>query len=146
MTEKLRDLLAVVATIDPDANTAAAYSTDYIDMTIFQEVLFIVMAGEIAASGTIDFKVQEATSATGAGAQDLATGTLSITQLTTGDNDEQTLVDVEAEDLSTGFTHVKGVMTVTTAAADSAVVALGSRARFNPASDNDLASVGEILG
>lgn len=146
MTEKLRDLLAVVATIDPDANTAAAYSTDYIDMTIFQEVLFIVMAGVIAASGTIDFKVQEATSATGAGAQDLATGTLSITQLTTGDNDEQTLVDVEAEDLSTGFTHVKGVMTVTTAAADSAVVALGSRARFNPASDNDLASVGEILG
>lgn len=146
MTEKLRDLLAVVATIDPDANTAAAYSTDWIDMTIFQEVLFIVMAGVIAASGTIDFKVQEATSATGAGAQDLATGTLSITQLTTGDNDEQTLVDVEAEDLSTGFTHVKGVMTVTTAAADSAVVALGSRARFNPASDNDLASVGEILG
>jgi len=146
MTEKLHQLLAVVATVDPDAYSTGAQNTDWVDMTIFQEVMFVVQAGVIASSGTLDFEIQEAKSSTGSDAQTLDSGNLNITQMSTGDNDEQTVVVVEAEDLTALFTHVRGVMTLTTAGGDAAVVAIGGRARYNPASDNDLASVGEIKG
>ena len=146
MTEKLHQLLAVVATVDPDAYSTGEQNTDWVDMTIFQEVMFVVQAGVIASSGTLDFEIQEAKSSTGSDAQTLDSGNLNITQMSTGDNDEQTVVVVEAEDLTALFTHVRGVMTLTTAGGDAAVVAIGGRARYNPASDNDLASVGEIKG
>jgi hypothetical protein len=146
MTEKLHQLLAVVGTIDPDAYSTSDEETDWIDMSDFQELLFVVMAGVIATSGTLNFKVQEAKTSTGGSAQDLSTGVLPITQLTTGDNDKQVLVDVEAENLSEGYRYVRGVMTLATAGGDVAVLALGGRARYNPASDYDLASVDEIKG
>jgi hypothetical protein len=146
MGAKPSEKVAVVGTIDPDANATGSFNTDWIDMSKFQQVMFVVMAGIIATGGTLDFKVQEAKTNTGGSAADLATGTLSITQMTTGDNDEQAVVNVEAEDLSDQFDFVRGVMTLTTAAADSAVLALGLLPRYGPASANDLASVGEITG
>lgn len=143
MSEKL----PVVATIDPDAYAAGAQSSDYVDMTKFRKAMFIVQAGIIASSGTLDFKLQEATSATGAGAQDI-TGK-SITQFTTGDNDKQAIVNVNVEELSSGFAYVKGVMTLTTAGADAAVIALASHGRYTDAvtstSYGDLSTIDEIV-
>ena len=146
MGAKPSEKVAVCATVDPDANATGAFTTDYISMVDFQQAMFVVMAGVIAASGTLDFSINEATTATGAGATTLASGTLSITQMTTADNDEQAVVNVETQDLSTGFDFVAGVMTLTTAGADSAVIGLGLLPRYGPGSDNDLASVGEITG
>ena len=146
MSAKPSEKVAVVGTVDPDANATGAFATDWISMVNYQQVMFVVMAGIIVTTGTLDFKVQEAKTATGGSAADLATGTLSITQMATGDNDEQAVVNVEAEDLSDQFDFVRGVMTLTTAGADAAVLALGLMPRYGPANDNDLASVGEITG
>ncbi|MCK5564543.1 MAG: hypothetical protein KAJ07_04800 [Planctomycetes bacterium] len=146
MTEKLHELLAVVATIDPDAYATGTFTTDWVDMKFVQEVLFVVQVGIITASGTVDFKIEQAKTSTGGTTINLATGTLSITQLDTGDNDSQVLVDVEAEDLTQLYRYVRGSLTILVAGADAAVLAIGGLARFNPASDNDLASVAEITG
>lgn len=146
MGAKPSEKVSVLGTVDPDANATGEFATDWCDMSKFQQIMFTVMAGIIVTTGTLDFKVQEAKTSTGGSAADLATGTLSITQMTTGDNDEQAVVNVEAEDLSDQFDFVRGVMTLTTAGADAAVLAQGLLPRYGPASDNDLASVGEITG
>jgi len=146
MSMKPSEAVAVAATIDPDAYGAGAQNTDRIDLTDFQQALFIVQLGIMVTSGLLDFKVQESKTSTGGSEQDLATGTFSITQLTSGDNDSQVLVNIETEDLREDFAFVRGVLTFTTAGGDAAVVGLGLLPRVAPASDNDLASVAEITG
>lgn len=146
MVAKPSEKVAVVGAVDPDANATGEFATDWISIAKFQQVMFVVMTGILVTTTTVDFKVQEAKTATGGSGQDLATGTLSITQLDTDSNDSQVVVNVEAQDLSQNFDFVRGVMTLTLDAGDTAVLALGLLPRFAPASDNDLASVGEITG
>ena len=146
MSEKLMsEFLPVVATVDPDANGTGAHSTDSVDMQKYRKAMFVVLAGIIASSGTLDFKLQEGITTT---AWQDVTGK-SITQFTTGDNDKQAIINVEQAELSAGYRYVKGVMTLTTAGADSAVVALGYRGRFTDAATStsygDLSTVDEIV-
>jgi hypothetical protein len=69
--------------------------------------------------------------------------------MTTGDNDEQAVINLQAEELGTGKRYVKGVLTLTTAGGDAGAIALASQGRFTDAvvttSYGDLASVGEIV-
>ena len=147
MTKLMSEHLPVVATIDPDAYSTGAQSSDFVDMMKFRKTMWILAAGVIASSGTLDFKLQEATSATGAGATDI-TGK-SITQMTTGDNDEQAIINLSSAELSAGYRYVKGVMTFTTAGGDAGMVAIADHGRFTDAATStsygDLSSVGEIV-
>ena len=139
---------AIVATIDPDVLTAAAHSSDYVDMGKFEQLMAIVLVGTLGASATFDFKLQQATDSSGTGVKDI-TGK-SITQKTQASpdaSDTQAIVNLRAEDLDmdNGFRYVKGVLTVATASSDGGAVLLGLNPRNGPASDNDLASVDEIV-
>lgn len=138
---------AVLGVIDPDANAAGALTSDWGDLTLFESAMAIVMAGTLGASATLDAKLQQATDSSGTGAKDI-TGK-SITQLTQAgtDSDKQAIINVRAEelDLDNGFTHVAIVMTTATATSDSGAILLGFNPRSGPASDNDLASVDEIV-
>ena len=144
MSARPSEKVALVGTVDPDAASVGTLNTDWIAVDDFQQVLFVIMAGIITGTGTLDFKVQEADDSTGGNAATLASGTLNITQLDTGDNDAQVLVNVDSEQLSNTFTHVRGVLTMGTAGAFVAVAALGLLPREGPANLNDLASVAEI--
>ena len=139
------DRVAIVGVIDPDAYTASAsYDklTDAIDMSKWGRVAFVVAAGDVEDTGTVDFKVTEC--ATSDGTYTDLSGK-SITQLTTVDDDKQVVVEVSADELGAGKRYLKGALKTATAASDAAVVALGLDAREEPASDNDLASVNEIV-
>lgn len=143
----LSEELAVVATIDPDAYTAASYDTDVIALRNGSRLLFVVMAGDLGSSATLDFKVQGATSS-GGSYTDIPTA--AITQLTQAgsDSDKQAILELSTqyvENLGLGYTHVKGVMTVGVATSDCGVIALQGRQRYTPAADFDLASVDEIV-
>ncbi len=144
MSARASEKWAVVGTVDPDANATGALATDWISMDDFQQVMFIIMAGILVTTATLDFIVQEADDSTGGNAKTLASGTLNITQMDTDDNDKQVVVNVDSEMLSNTFTHVRGVLTITTAAADTAVLAMGGLPREGPANKNDLASVIQI--
>ena len=144
--EALSENLAVVATIDPDAYAAAAYNSDIIDMKLHRRVLFIVQAGELGASATLDFKVQEGAASDLSDAADL-TGK-AITQLTKAgtDDDKQALVEVTAEEVAAaGGRYIRGVMTVGTAASDCGLLALAAFSRYGDAAANDLSTVDEIV-
>ena len=143
-TERLSEQLAIVATIDPDAYAASTVLTDAIDMSKFRRVMFIVMAGTLGASATLDFKVTEC--ATSGGTYSDLSGK-SITQLTQAgsDDDKQVIVEVAAEEMGSGKRYLKGSLTIGTATSDAGVIALADVGRYKPESGSDLASVDEIV-
>ena len=140
---------ALVATIDPDAYgaiTAYTLASDFVDCQDFQQLMVVVMAGTVAASGKIDAKLQQATDSTGGGVKDI-TG-FAITQLTTADNDKQAIINVDAMtdlDIANGFRWLRAVVKNTTAGADMGVAIFGLEPTYGPANDHDLASVDEIV-
>ena len=145
MTKLMSEHLPIVAAIDPDAYSTGAQSTDAVDMGKFRKAMFIVQAGVIASSGTLDFKLQEGVTTT---AWVDITGK-SITQMDTGDNDSQAIINLDVAELSSGYRYVKGVMTFTTAGGDAGAIALADLARYADAATStsygDLASVAEIV-
>lgn len=141
------EVAAVVATIDPDAYTAATYLSDAVDMSKIDQLLAVVMAGELGASATLDAKLTQAT--TSGGSYKDITGK-AITQLTQGGSDEsdkQALINCRADelDIDNDYRWVKLSMTVGTATSDCCALLLGFGARYGPASDGDLATVDEIV-
>lgn len=141
----ISDYIGVVATIDPDAYTAAAYNTDVIDMSGYDRVAFIVMAGDLGSSATLDFVVNGDTASGGSYATAI-TGK-AITQLTQAgsDSDKQAIVNVRSEEVKAqGLRYIRGTMTVGTATSDCGLIALATN-RFNPAAGYDLSTVDEIV-
>tara|TARA_R110000796_G_scaffold160130_6_gene276929 strand:+ start:280 stop:723 length:444 start_codon:yes stop_codon:yes gene_type:complete len=135
---------AVVAVIDPDAATAAAYNSGWISMATFQSVMAIIQTGTLGTSATVDGKLQQATDSSGTGVKDIAGK--AITQLVKATNDDdQAIIQCRSAELDVDnlFNHVRLVMTVGTATSDASAIVIGFDARHAPASD--LASVVEIV-
>jgi hypothetical protein len=141
------DRVAIVGAINPVSQGAGAVSTPWISVQNWRSMMAIVQAGALGASATLDAKIEQATSAAGAGAKDVP-GKL-ITQLTQAgtDSNKQAVINLrQAElDFANGFTHVRLTLTVGVAASLIAAVLLATDARYNPASDNDAATVDEIV-
>lgn len=139
--------VAIVATVDPDVLTAATHTSDWVDMTMFQQIMAIVMVGTLGSSATVDAKLEQATDSSGTGAKDITSA--AITQLTQAgsDDDKQAIINLNADqlDVANDFTHVRLSITVATASSDGGGIVLGRKARYQPASDNDLSTVDEIV-
>jgi hypothetical protein len=150
MTLLATDRVALVAAIDPDAYTAAAYTTDWVDMTKFKTLMAVVYVGTMATNSTVDAKLQAADDGAGSNPIDL-TGK-AITQLTEAgtDSDKQAIInlredEINAQATTAGKQFVALVVTVTTAASDMGAAIYGLDPVYNVASDADLASVDEIV-
>jgi hypothetical protein len=143
MLVKPSDRVALAGVIDPDANAAATYTTDWINMASFESLMAVVFAGTLGASATIDAKLQQATTAAGAGAKDV-TGK-AITQIAT--SDKQAVINLRAEelDVNNDFSFVRLSMTVGTAASDSGAAVFGLEPRYGPASNLAAASMIEAV-
>jgi hypothetical protein len=141
--EALSENLAVVATLDPVSQGAATVTSDEIDMKLHRRVLFILMTGLIAATGTLDCKIQAATTSGGTFVD--LTGK-AITQLTDADDNKQVLIEVTAEEVAAqGLRYVRASVTAATAASLMALVALAGFSRYGDPESNDLSTVDEII-
>lgn len=142
------EVAAILATIDPDVTVASTVVSDYCDMSKYESLMIIVMTGTLGASATVDAVVKQATDSSGTGAKNLTTSK-AITQLTQAgsDSDKQVIINVRAEelDMANNFDHLAISVTVGTATSDIGALILGFNPRYAPASDNDLASVDEIV-
>lgn len=137
--------VAVVGHIEPDAYAAAAYETDVVDMSKFERLVAFVQAGTLGTSATLDFKLQGATTSGGSYADISGAAITQLTQAGT-DSDKVAVLELKAESIaSTGYRYVKGVLTVGTATSDCGAILLGFDAKYNPASDHNLAEVDEIV-
>lgn len=140
------DQATFAGVIDPDAYTAATYTTGWVAMSTYEQVQGIVLAGTLGTSATIDAKLEQATDGSGTGAKDV-TGK-SITQLTqagTDQSDKQAIINCRSDelDVDNDFTHVRLSVTVGTATSDMAALLLGHNARYQPATD--ATSVDEVV-
>lgn len=146
-TKHLTEELAVMSTIDPVSQGVATVTGDVVDMRYVRKALFILAVGVLGTAATVDFKLEQGTSAAMAGVKNI-TGKL-ITQLTKAgtDDNKQVLVEVRAEelDLIGGYRYVRPSCTVAAAACLVAMVCLADCMRYLPATGYDLDSVDEIL-
>lgn len=146
--KKPSEVVAVLGTIDPDANTAATLVSDYANVANFEQIMAIVLLGDLGSSATIDAKLVQAVNSSGGSVKDI-TGK-AVTQLTEAgtDSNKQVILQCRADELDVagGFSWVALSMTTGTATSDSGAVLLGLNPTFGPASGYDLASVDEIVG
>lgn len=136
----------VIGTIDPDANTTGTLTVDVIDMMHWEQVMFVVMAGDLGSSATLDFAVLGDVASGGSFATAL-TGK-AITQLTQAgsDSDKQAIVRVSADEVAAqSLRYIRGLLTTGTATSDSAVIALGKPRHYAPATGRDLSTVDEVI-
>jgi hypothetical protein len=149
--ERWDEANAIVATIDPQqlstsgaTTSTVAATTDVIDMKDFQEVSFVMKSGTITAGGA------QLTIYSGSASGTVTTTVKAGTRIVEASDNDQQVLSVKAADLTSGHRYIVGILVVSpTAPATSAtglydVTAIGSKPRFHPASDNDLASVIQI--
>ncbi len=130
---KPSDQVALLAVLDPVSQAVATVTTDWVSMVDVDAILAIIQTGVLGAAATIDAKLEEATSAAGAGAQDL-TGK-AITQLVKADNDDnQVMINCRSDELSVndGYSYVRLSVTVGTAASLISAEILGFYGRYQP--------------
>ncbi len=139
--QRLSELLGVIGTIDPATVTSEVF-TDVIDMSKYDQVIGIALMGNMASDSAATFRCVTCDSA-GSNAAAFKTATAT----SAGDDNKQTVIEVDNNDLAGGATnadrYVKFGLTATNAGGACAVVVLG-RAKYGPSSDGDLATVTEI--
>lgn len=143
MTAKGSEQITLLTTVDP-ISSSTAVSSAWVSVAEVARILAVIQTGLIAATGTLNAKLEQATSGAGAGAKDV-TGK-AITQLPdTGDN-KQALINcrVEELDIAGGFSFVRLTITPAVAAALIAGAVYGFEARYQPKAH--AASVVETVG
>jgi hypothetical protein len=132
---------AIAATIDPQAVDNASQTSDWVDMSKYNRVAFIVCVG--ATDTTVDIKLQSATADDGTGAADISGK--AATQLTATDDNKQVVIEITAEEMPANTGYCAAVVTAGdgTSGALVCAVGLGTVARYAPVSH--LASVAEAV-
>jgi hypothetical protein len=142
---KPSDRNALLGVVNPQSATTAK-STGWVNAGLFESLLAVVKAGAITATGTVDAKLEQATSSAGAGAKDI-TGK-AITQLTAAgtDDNKQALINCQSEDLdvANGFAFARLTITPATAAALIDGELWGLDARYPPGTQ--ATTVDEVVG
>lgn len=137
--------LSVLKTIDAISDTTTANS-GWADMKNFHAMLALIDVGVITATGTVDAKLQQATTSGGAGAKDI-TGKAITQLLAAGGNNKQILINVKAADLDTenGFEFVQLSITSAVAASVHFGALLGCFPRFEDAAAFNQAGVVQVV-
>lgn len=146
MMSQPSERIAVAATIDPIDGQNTTVKSDAVDMSKFHEALFILLTGALNNSGTITSIAVQESADTSDGNFGAMSPAKTATSLAGTDDNEQVVLNVKAEELTTGKRYVRLVATVSNHSGMLvAAIGLGVKPRFGPASDDDLASVGEIV-
>jgi hypothetical protein len=143
MSSQPSERAAVVGVIVPllrDDVTDAV--SDAVDMSKFGSLMAVLVVG--ATDTTVDLALTE--SATSGGSYTAISGK-SITQQTGTDDNEVCVINLKAEELSSGMRYVKANLDVGngTSGADTCVILLGLDPKHGPASDDDLSAVAQII-
>ncbi|MGE5467288.1 MAG: hypothetical protein ACM3Y9_07690 [Ignavibacteria bacterium] len=142
---KAIEKLAIIGTIDPQTCANTELFSDVIDMSKFHQVIATLLTGDMA-NETVDFKCYRCAS-DGNSAVELKKATQRAASASANDN-IQIAINVRADELmASGAQYVKfSVQTGNTTGGPAAVLIQGVDARFDPASDANLASVKELVG
>lgn len=127
---------AIVGAIDPQTLNDGSLVSEWVDMSHYRQVAFIVSVG--ATDTTVDAKLQYATDDQGTGADDISGK--AVTQLTgaAGDN-KQVVIEIAAEEMpaSSGYCALVVIAGSGSTGAVLSAVGIGTVARYAPVSHID---------
>ena len=129
MYKRFHECWEFVDEIPPDSRTAVVNS-GWHDIEDAQEMIFFVTVGDIAASGTVNAKVQQASASAGTGAKDISGK--AMTELSATDDNKTILITVHTQELDEGFPFLQLSITPADAAADVAGLILKGYNRYEP--------------
>lgn len=137
-----------LAHISPQSATAATYTSGWVDMDLWNNVVAKLFVGTISSSGTVAFKLEQATTSGGAGTKDItskaATG---LTQTPTDNSNSIIEINCRADemDIQNNFRYLRMNVVTATAASLLAGEVLGLNCKYGPASDHDDTIVLQIV-
>jgi hypothetical protein len=133
-TENFTEVHQLLAHEPADSQTVEVNS-GYVDVGDFHRVVVLISVGDIAATGTFDVLIQQATSTAGASSKSLSPSKAS-TQLTQagGDGDQVLVFDFPCSELDVtgGFDCVNVRVSPATAATEFSMMVFGACPRFAP--------------
>ena len=137
---------ALAAAIDPASVAPGTVESAWVDMAQYESLLAVLNTGVLGASATVDAKIEQATSAAGAGAKDVPNKAITQIVKATGD-DKQAAINLRSEHLDANNKYQFVRLSVTVAAAASLLGAqlYGFHPRVGPAHKGNPASVVEIV-
>lgn len=128
-TERFSEVLQPLVNIGA-VSTSGATNSSWVDVSNCSRFAAIIITGLIAAGGTMNAKLTQATSSGGAGAKDI-TGKAIAALADTADN-QNFIIDVRADELDVngGFKFVRIELTGAVAASLIAAILLGAPAQL----------------
>lgn len=140
------DECAIIGVIDPDAYTAAAYSTSWLQTGDFRRLQAIVMAGDLGSSATINAKLERASDSSGTGAEDITNAAITALTQAGSDDNKQAIINYDMQhEEGNAKEFIRLTVTVGTATSDMGALLLGFLPFHGPASDTDASTVDEIV-
>lgn len=138
------DRAPLVGVINPQSLAPGTATSGWIDMGLVGAILASLNVGAIAATGTLNAKLEQATDSAGTGAKDV-TGK-AITALADSDDNKQIDINCRPDELDivNGFTHVRLSVTTATAASLVGAQVRAFDSRYQPQAD--LATVAQVVG
>lgn len=145
MQSKISESLAVVGTIDPATVANTEVFTDVVDLGAMRQAMAVALIGNVPAE-TVDFKCYSCDSDGNNAAAITGRAATQLAAHASNNDNKQLVINVRDGDLvASGKQHVKfGLVTGGATGGPCAVVVLGAP-RQGLATDNDLASVAEIV-
>lgn len=141
---KPSDRVQLLDVVDPQSSDSAL-STAWVDVSKVGSLMALIQVGAMTSTGTVDAKIEQATSDAGAGAKDV-TG-FAITQLTEAgtDDDKQAIINCPVYELdgANSFTFARLTITPATAASLVSGALFGFDATYVPA--DHVASLAEAV-
>ena len=103
----------------PSQSASAVQSSGWVDASLFEWLVATINVGTISASGTVNAKLQQATSSGGAGAKDVANSAITALTQAGSNSNEEAWIEVKADQLDGehGFRYVQLSITPAVAAA-----------------------------
>jgi len=136
---------AIAAVIPAQQAAVGTVTSGWVDMRDFFALLGSVNVGVIGAAGTVAVKIEQATSAAGAGAKDV-TGLAIVPLAKAGGDNRQAAINVRQEDLDkNGFRYVRISVTVGGAATFLSATLVGLDARYGAAGANQINTVVQTI-
>lgn len=137
----------ILATLDPASQAAGTYTSNWVSLANFHNLVALIQTGVLGASATLDAKLQQATTSGGAGAKDIAGKAITQVVKASGDN-KQVSIDLRDTELDVngGFAWVRLSITVGTAASLVNAVLLGYNPIYAPGSAYNQAGTVQQVG
>jgi len=135
-TERFSEGARRLDSISP-VSSSTVVNGAWVSVAGFEKIVALIEVGVIAATGTVDAAIQQATSAAGADPKAIGSGK-AITQLADTADNTSYAIEVRADelDVDNDFTFVRLSITPATAAALISGTLLGVEAHFKPTTHN----------